>query len=153
MSRISIIIASGFGSGFSPLAPGTAGTLVGFVIAYVLLLLGINDVFILPALAIILTIIGYAAIVKLPKSWIHDDQRIVIDEIIGYIVAVSFVPMNLMFLLVGFVLFRAFDIWKPFGIRHLDKKGGDLSVILDDVLAGIYANITLQLLVLILPNL
>ena len=76
-----------------------------------------------------------------------DDQRIVIDEIIGFLTTMLWVPKTIRFVIIGFFLFRFFDILKPFPIRRLEKgfKGG-FGVVLDDVVAGVYANIVLRLI-------
>jgi len=76
-----------------------------------------------------------------------DDQRIVIDEIMGFLITMLWVPKTLRFVIIGFCLFRFFDILKPFPIRRLEKgfKGG-FGVVLDDVVAGVYANIVLRLI-------
>jgi phosphatidylglycerophosphatase A len=77
----------------------------------------------------------------------RDDQRIVIDEIIGFLITMLWVPKFIRFVIIGFFLFRFFDILKPFPIRRLEKvfKGG-FGVVLDDVVAGVYANIVLRLI-------
>ncbi len=76
-----------------------------------------------------------------------DDQKIVIDEIIGFLITMLWVPRTLLFVIIGFFLFRFFDILKPFPIRRLEKgfKGG-FGVVLDDVVAGVYGNIILHLI-------
>ena len=78
-----------------------------------------------------------------------DDGRIVIDEMMGFFITMLWVPKTARFIVIGFFLFRFFDILKPFPIRRLEKKiKGGFGVVLDDVLAGIYANIVLRLIYL-----
>jgi phosphatidylglycerophosphatase A len=89
----------------------------------------------------------------LEPEWGHDPQKIVIDEIIGFWIAMIAVPYTAWTLFAGFVLFRIFDIWKPLGIRKMEKFKGGWGVMLDDVLAGIYANIVLQVLIFFFPEL
>ncbi len=76
-----------------------------------------------------------------------DDQRIVIDEMMGFLITMIWVPKTIFFIILGFFLFRFFDILKPFPIRHLEKRvKGGFGVVLDDVMAGVYANIVLHLI-------
>jgi phosphatidylglycerophosphatase A len=144
MNRFFLIIATGFGVGYSPVAPGTLGTLVAIPIYYFL-----SDI---PSPLYEITLIGFFFL----SVWISenaetsfgkkDDQRIVIDEIIGFLITMLWVPKTVPFIIIGFFLFRFFDILKPFPIRRLEKglKGG-YGVVLDDVAAGVYANIILHI--------
>jgi len=143
-------IATGFGSGYSPIAPGTAGALLACIGlgAYVYYIGGTDSVnfqigFILTTL--ILTIIGAFVTKKLQSEWGEDPSKVVIDEVIGVWIALFFVPLTFQNILIGFLLFRIFDIWKPLGIRSLEAVKDGWGVMLDDVLAGVYANILLQI--------
>ncbi len=151
MTKFHIFIASGLGSGFARFAPGTWGTLVGSVLVFLMWQGGIlfND-WILTAVTVGTTLLGYWSVTQLPESWIHDDQRIVIDEVVGLFATMMFIPLSLKSIILGFILFRVFDIWKPLGIRKFDNLKSDSSVIVDDLLAGVYANIALRGLLLIL---
>jgi Phosphatidylglycerophosphatase A and related proteins len=142
--KIIKLLATGFGSGLSPFAPGTIGTLVGIPVCLVCLPLIWPARFlcaiVLSALAIFIS--GRAEIIYQKK----DDQRIVIDEIAGFQVAMLPVAITGLHLLVAFVLFRIFDIWKPFPIRNLQELPGGWGVVIDDVVAGIYAGVLMMLL-------
>ena len=151
MNRFFLIIATGFGVGYSPVAPGTLGTLVAIPIYYFL-----SDI---PSPLYEITLVGFFFL----SVWISekaeiffvkkDDQRIVIDEIVGFLITMLWIPKTTRFIIIGFILFRFFDILKPFPIRRLEKglRGG-YGVVLDDVAAGVYANIILQVIHLfILP--
>ena len=144
MIRLILLLASGLGAGFSPFAPGTAGTLVAIPIE--LLLSRIRS----PVYELtILTFFFFSSWIaeKAQNHWQkRDDQRIVIDEIMGYFLTMLWIPKTLLFISVGFLLFRLLDIVKPFPCRQLEKVRGGFGVVLDDVFAGIYANIGLQLL-------
>ena len=151
---IAKIIASGLGTGYTPKAPGTAGALLGVIIAYLInyLLLSINiENTLLWSFNIILIIIlllaGVWATKKMHKEWSHDASKIVIDEIVGVYIAILFVPFHWKYYLIGFILFRFFDILKPLGIKNLDGLKSSWSVMLDDVLAGVYSLIVLQLMI------
>ncbi|MBK9255939.1 MAG: phosphatidylglycerophosphatase A [Saprospiraceae bacterium] len=143
-----VLIATSGGAGFIPFAPGTFGALVGFLISIGLLSLQLRffEWNLLHALLIISSYIaGVWATVQLEKEWGHDPSRIVIDETIGFWVSILFIPMEIQYLLVAFVLFRIFDIFKPLGIRKIDKLKSSHSVMLDDVAAGILTNICIQI--------
>ncbi|EOR92864.1 Phosphatidylglycerophosphatase A [Arcticibacter svalbardensis MN12-7] len=96
-------------------------------------------------IALIIFAVGWYTAEKMEPLWGKDNYRIVIDEIAGMYVTMLFVPLSFKTLVVGFLLFRLFDITKPFYIRRLEKLPGGLGVMMDDVLAGIYANLILQI--------
>ncbi|MES2881419.1 MAG: phosphatidylglycerophosphatase A [Bacteroidota bacterium] len=82
------------------------------------------------------------------KNWGHDSNRIVIDELLGMCVALLFVPVSLTTVAIAFLFFRFFDIAKPLYIRRVEKLPGGWGVMTDDLLAGIYANLLLQIILL-----
>ena len=135
------LLATGFGSGLVSFAPGTIGTLVGVVICLLCSplpwLLRLLTVLVLLALSI------YVAQRAEKIYQKKDDQRIVIDEIIGIQITMLPVAITILHLCVGFVLFRIFDILKPFPIGNLQKLPGGWGVVIDDVAAGIYAGVIL----------
>lgn len=147
------IIASGLGSGFVPFAPGTVGSILGILLIYLFnyLLNSLNIeiwlVLVLNLFAIIFTLlVGVYSIKKVHKIWEHDASQIVIDEIVGVWIAVFAMPFEWQYYLYALILFRFFDIAKPLFIRRLDKMKGDWSVMIDDVLAGIYSLVVIQFL-------
>ena len=138
------LLASGFGSGLTPIAPGTAGTVVGILLC--LLCLPLPWV---PRLLVVLALSALSVYVSGKAEKIYgkkDDQRIVIDEIIGFQVTMLPLMITTLHLCAGFVLFRIFDIWKPFPINDLQRLPGGWGIVLDDVGAGIYAGASLLLL-------
>jgi phosphatidylglycerophosphatase A len=137
-------LACGFGSGLSPVAPGTFGTLVGIPICLLCLPLSwfLRLLVVLALMALAIYVAGRAEEIYSKK----DDQRIVIDEIIGFQVTMLPVTITTLHLCAGFVLFRIFDIWKPFPINNLQRLPGGWGIVLDDVGAGIYAGASLLLL-------
>lgn len=139
-------LASGFYAGYSPLAPGTAGSLIG-VFAYLLLQNLSSGAYI--AIVIFLTAAGSYIAGEAENIYQERDcSHIVIDEITGMLITFIFLPQGIQFLLAGFVSFRIFDILKPFPIRLIDRKlGGGWGIMLDDVLAGVYANLLVRLLI------
>jgi len=143
--KLITFLATGFGSGLAPYAPGTMGTLVGVVICLLCLPLPwpLRLLTVLALLALSIYIAERAEIIYQKK----DDQRIVIDEIIGFQVTMLPVAINVLYLCVGFVLFRIFDILKPFPIANLQRLPGGWGVVIDDVAAGIYAGAVMILLI------
>jgi phosphatidylglycerophosphatase A len=147
------IIASGLGTGFAPIAPGTVGSILGVFLFWIFnyLLTGFNISFrmilVLNLFAIIFVMLaGIYSIKKVHQQWEHDASQIVIDEIIGVWIAAFAVPFMWKYYLYAIILFRFFDITKPFFIRKLDKMNSNWSVMLDDVLAGVYSLIVIQVL-------
>jgi len=137
------IIASGLGTGYSPLASGTAGSLLALILYW----------FVFPHSTIFLGLVLIPVfIISIPVSTAaekiygkKDDSRIVIDEIVGYWVSVIFLPYSIKAALIAFFLFRIFDVIKPFYIRRSQNLPGGWGVVLDDVFAGILTNLILQI--------
>ena len=142
---LALLIASGMGVGYFPVAPGTAGALLGLVLVWICRPF---SVFILIFMIFALLVIGIWSAGKtcqiLKKK---DASQVVIDEIVGMMVTMIGIPLTPYWLLVGFLIFRLFDIVKPSPAKYFDEKvSGGLGVMMDDVIAGIYGNIVLQLM-------
>lgn len=136
------IIGTGFGSGFWPWGPGTAGALTGMLIWYALSFMLNSTLLFAVTLSciVVFTIAGTWAVRRLSPFWGSDPQKVVIDEMVGVWVPLLAVPASDIWLaLVSFVLFRLFDILKPLGIRTLDRRKGAFYVMADDILAGVYS--------------
>jgi phosphatidylglycerophosphatase A len=139
------LLSVGFGSGLAPKAPGTFGTIAALPFWYVLQFLPPAYYVVVLILAFILGV--YLCGATVDALGVHDHGGIVWDEFVGLWIALFMVPMHLGWILLGFALFRLFDIWKPWPIRVLDAKvHGGFGIMIDDVLAGVYAYLTLQLL-------
>jgi len=138
LRRPAHFLAFGFGSGLFPKAPGTAGTLVAVPLAFILRDL---DLPVFLALTAVLFIVGVWLCGRTADDLgVHDHSGIVWDEIVGYLVTVAWVPREGLWLVAGFVLFRLFDIWKPWPISTLDRRvKGGFGIMLDDLLAGLVA--------------
>ena len=135
--RLIHFVAFGFGAGHAPAAPGTFGTLVAVPI-YLLLREGGLAVYVGVVLAMFVAGIWLCGITERDLG-AQDAPGIVWDEIVGYLIAMLAVPTGWPWVVAGFVLFRLFDIVKPFPIRTLERRvGGGLGVMLDDALAGAY---------------
>lgn len=141
-----VLIGTGFGSGFSPFAPGTAGALLATLIWFGLSLL-ISETCLLwttVALISLFTVAGIWAIDRLEPYWGEDPSRVVVDEMVGVWITLLAAPAgHIWYGLAAFVLFRFFDILKPLGIRRMENLSGGVGVMMDDVLAGVYGFIVL----------
>lgn len=137
-------IATALGAGLAPRAPGTAGSLVALVPWW----FGLRHL--PPTWYAVVLVAGFAlgvwaSGVACRRLGVHDHGGLVWDEVIGMWVTLFAAPAGWGWMLAGFVLFRLFDIWKPWPVRVADRRvGGGLGVMLDDVLAGGYALIVLQ---------
>lgn len=131
-------LAFGFGSGLSPIAPGTMGTLMA--IPFAIFLKQLSQpwywVMLLVTFALGVWICDHVS----RRLGVHDHGGIVWDEMVGYWLAIALVPLQWTWLLAGFVLFRIFDILKPWPINMLDRKvSGGFGIMIDDILAAVYA--------------
>lgn len=142
--KLTRFLATGFGAGLSPYAPGTAGTLIGALICLPFIPLPwiARLLFVAALLSFSVYVAGQAEKIFEKK----DDQRIVIDEIIGLQITMLPVAINILNLCFAFVLFRMFDIWKPYPVKNLQELTGGWGVVMDDVAAGIYAGAVMGLL-------
>jgi phosphatidylglycerophosphatase A len=146
MDRAALLLAQGFGVGRIPRAPGTFGTLLAVPLYLAIVPLGW---------------VGYAAVLAVLFAagvWLcgvagqalraGDHPSIVWDEIVGFLATMLAAPAGGWWVVAGFALFRLFDIWKPFPIRQIERRvGGGLGVMLDDLLAAVYAWVVLKLVV------
>ncbi|MDH5728961.1 MAG: phosphatidylglycerophosphatase A [Gammaproteobacteria bacterium] len=145
MLLLAKIIALGFGSGKAPFAPGTFGTLAAIPI---FLLMQNLSLLWFAALVLLFFSIGvWACTVYSNYLGVHDHGSIVWDEVVGYLITMIMAPSGWQWVIIGFALFRFFDIIKPWPINWLDKRvHGGFGIMIDDVLAGIYALIVLQVM-------
>jgi len=133
-----LLLAFGFGSGLSPKAPGTMGTLAAIPLWWLLAQLPLTSylIVVLVAAVVGITICGRAA----EQMGVHDHGGIVWDEFVGFWIAMAALPITWQSVVLGFVLFRLFDILKPWPISWLDKKvSGGFGIMIDDVIAGFAA--------------
>ena len=144
-NRTVLFLATGFFTGTVPFAPGTFGSLIGLPLFFFLSHLNILRSFAWVLLFVIFSVWIASAAEKILNE--EDSPRIVIDEIAGMTVVFLGLPFNMITAGAGFLIFRIFDIWKPFPIRMLERKvRGGFGIVLDDVLAGVYANLILRLI-------
>ena len=138
-------LAFGFGSGLAPKAPGTFGSIVGLI--FVWFMLPLSPVYYI-ALTVIFLVFGiWLCGASSDSLGVHDHSGIVWDEIVGMLITCFLIPAGWLWLLLGFVLFRIFDIVKPWPISWLDKKvHGGFGIMIDDVIAGLFALACLQVI-------
>jgi phosphatidylglycerophosphatase A len=142
------ILATFFGAGFAPLAPGTFGAIFSFIISFgIMILLPNQYLHIHIGLIILSYFAGVWATNEVSKEWGSDPSKVVIDEALGFWVTIFLFKPTMVILGLGLVLFRIFDIWKPLGIRKIDNiSHSGQAVMLDDVAAGLVAMICLLLI-------
>jgi phosphatidylglycerophosphatase A len=150
MTRARLLMATWFGIGSLPLVPGTFGSLAGLLLWWLLVVAGGWQA----ALTgfIIVTVAGFwsagAAEARYGKK---DPGHVVIDEVSGQMLALLFLPVAPAVLIGGFLLFRLLDILKPYPARRLESLEGAAGIMSDDLIAGLYANLLLQLLWRLVP--
>ncbi len=145
------LLAIGLGSGAAARAPGTWGTLAAMLLYLPLSQLDNTAYFVVLVIA---TLAGFYICDKTSRDWgVHDHKAIVWDEFVGYWITMFLIPTTWYWMLIGFALFRLFDIWKPWPIRYLDRhvKGG-IGIMVDDIAAGVVAWGVLYTITLIFPS-
>jgi len=161
---VALFIATACGLGYIPVAPGTWGSLAGMLLYFVVQVVfppsfipGLRKSFEVPVwsaawagipIMAVIAALGVWSATTAARFWnVSDPQRVVIDEVSGqhmaYLLAMA--PLNWKYLLLGFILFRVFDIWKPFPARQAESLPGGWGIMADDWVAGIYAAISLWL--------
>jgi len=144
MKRLAIFLSTAGGAGHSPKAPGTAGSLVGLAVFWWIARLPLTG-------QIGFVFVGCVAALWAVKGMqqhysVHDDSRIVIDEVIGMWITLCGIPVTIAWYAAGFFLFRLLDIWKPFPANYIDREWpGARGVVFDDVAAGLMGALLLYL--------
>jgi phosphatidylglycerophosphatase A len=131
--------------GYFPLIPGTAGSLVGLGIYFLLK----NNLLSYILVLLVLLVLGFWASTEAEKAFNKKDpSRVVIDEVCGMLLSLLFVPYDIKLVIIGFFIFRLLDTLKPFPVGRLERIPGGLGIMLDDIAAGIYTNLVLQAVVI-----
>jgi phosphatidylglycerophosphatase A len=150
VTRLAVLLATVAYCGYFPIAPGTAGSAAGLVV-YLLVWWAQS-----PLLEAGLIVAVFAAGIW---SATHaerffggiDPGPVVIDEVLGMLVTLAFIPVGWSGAVAGFVIFRVFDVIKPFPANRLEKLHGGFGIMADDAMAGVYANLVLRLVIWLLP--
>jgi phosphatidylglycerophosphatase A len=140
------IIATGLGSGYAPVAPGTAGSILALLVFWFLPL----QTMIWIGILVLVTITGIWAANYIEFEHGKDPGLVVIDEVVGQWIALLFLPHTIKIFLVSFFIFRILDIIKPFPAGRSQKLSGGMGIMLDDIIAGVYTNIIMQLYLFLL---
>ena len=137
-------VATAFGAGFSPIAPGTAGSMVGLVLFWPLSLLPLAAQ---AAATAVLFLVGVAASTSVARALGRKDPGlVVVDEVVGMWVSLLMVPLTPVTAAAAFVLFRVMDVFKPYPARDLERLPEGWGIMSDDLMAGVYANLLLRAL-------
>ena len=149
MDRLIVALATGFYSGKIPFAPGTWGSAFALIPWYFCRGLSLTSYLVVVA---VLFVVGFLTAGSAEKIFDKPDPgSIVIDEILGMFITLTLAPNHPVAWLLGFFLFRIFDVWKPFPVSWLDTHlHGGIGIMMDDVMAGIYALACLQLIWLVI---
>ena len=140
--RLIKLIATFFCIGYLPFMPGTWGSLAGVLIYFFIR----NNPFIYLLVLILLLVLGfYAAGKKKTLLGKKDDKRIVIDEVCGILLLYLLIPIEPAYLAAGFVLYRIFDILKPYPIKRAEGAGGSFGIMIDDIIAALYSFVAITL--------
>jgi phosphatidylglycerophosphatase A len=152
MKRLAILSATFFYVGFFPIAPGTAGSAAALPLFALIRWVGspVLEVAVIPVLFVLGMWAGTVAEAHFGRT---DPGFVVLDEVIGMLLTLLFIPVTWVGALLGFFIFRAFDIVKPFPARQCEALHGGLGIMADDAVAGIYGNLVLRLLIWLVPAL
>jgi phosphatidylglycerophosphatase A len=151
LRRLGVFIATCAYVGYAPVAPGTFGSAIGLAIFYIVRRQGSTSIE-AAAMAVLLAIGLWAATEAEHHFGGIDPGPVVIDEVIGMLITLAFVPVGLVGAVAGFFLFRLLDVVKPWPARRLEFLPGGLGIMLDDVMAGVYGNLVMRGLVWLAPG-
>jgi phosphatidylglycerophosphatase A len=140
------LFASALFSGYSPIASGTVGSAVAVAFYFIP---GFESLIIIATAILIVFVLGIKAANRMEQRYGHDPAEVTIDEVVGMWISLVLLPKKILIVITAFFAFRFFDIIKPFPARKFDNMNGGFGIMMDDVIAGIYANIILRLALLI----
>ena len=151
MTRLAVFLATVAYLGYFPVAPGTVGSAAGLVVY--LLVWWTQAPAVEVGLIVLVFAVGVWAGTTSERSFGGiDPGPVVIDEVLGMLITLAFIPVGVAGALAGFVLFRMFDVVKPFPAGRLERLHGGLGVMADDAMAAVYANISLRLMIFLMPG-
>ena len=148
-SFFSKVLATVFFSGYAPFAPGTAGSFVGLCLYFIP---GMERPFALGIITTVIFFIGVSVSKQMELIYGEDPSIVVIDEVVGMWISLLFLPKRIWIALLAFLFFRIFDIFKPPPARQLERLKNGWGIMMDDVIAGVYANITVRIILYLFPN-
>jgi phosphatidylglycerophosphatase A len=151
VTRLAVFVATVAYCGYFPFAPGTIGSAAGLLV-YLLVRWAQSPVLEAGLIVVVFVLGSWAGTVAERYFGGIDPGPVVIDEVLGMLVTVAFIPVGWSGALAGFLFFRIFDIVKPFPANRLERLHGGVGVMADDAMAAVYANISLRLLIWLLPS-
>ena len=151
MTRLAVFVATAGYCGYFPVAPGTAGSAAGLLVYLLVQWAGLPIVEV-AAIALIFAAGSWAATHAERFFGGIDPGPVVIDEVLGMLITLAFIPAGWSAMLAGFLLFRVLDVIKPFPADRLEKFHGGFGIMADDAMAGVYANLALRGLIWLLPD-
>jgi phosphatidylglycerophosphatase A len=151
VTRLAVLLATAGYSGYFPIAPGTVGSAAGLVV-YLLVWWTRSPLVETALIAAVFALGTWAATHAERYFGGIDPGPVVIDEVLGMLVTLAFIPAGWSAMLAGFVIFRVFDVVKPFPADRLEKLHGGFGIMADDAMAGIYSNLVLRLVMWLLPG-
>jgi len=151
LDKLALIVAVWFGTGLFPGIPGTIGSIGAIPLYLVMSLFGVTFQGIFVFIITIVAIWSSNRAEQLLRG--NDPGLIVIDEVSGFLLTVLFIPLTLLNLVAGFFLFRLFDIIKPYPIKKIEKCRGGFGIVLDDLVAGVYAHLSLIAMIYLMQSL
>ena len=150
VSFLTKVIATGLFSGYVPIAPGTAGSFVGLLLY---MIPGMESSLILGIVTAVIFFAGIVTSKQMEKAFGEDPPIVVIDEVVGMWISLLFLPKGIWIAPLAFLFFRIFDIFKPPPARQLERLKNGWGIMLDDVVAGVYANVAVQIILYFIPKL
>lgn len=144
INELNLSLATGLGFGYSPVAPGTVGSILAILIYWLL-----PVQYFLFYTILLLLVSFYIAGAAEKTLGQKDSQKIIIDELVGMSIVLLFVPPKFIYILLAFVFFRFFDISKFYPAKSIEKLQGGLGIVGDDILAGLYASLLIQIIILL----
>jgi len=151
MRRLSLLLATVCGAGYAPVAPGTVGSLVALPLVWVVH--RFSSTWVDVASIVVVFLAGSWAAGEAERIFrLEDPGPVVIDEVLGMLVTLALMPFEAWTALAGFFIFRVFDVIKPFPARQLERLHGGLGIMSDDLMAGLYSNAALRVLVWAWPS-
>ncbi len=142
MKKFALFLASTFYSGFFPIAPGTVGALIAAVVLWFLPQVS-TPVMIVVIIVCFFSGVWAAGVAE--QDWGTDPGRVNWDEVAGMLMTLLFLPKHWLIYVAGFLVFRFFDVVKPFPVNRMEKLPGGWGIMADDIAAGLYSNIVLQI--------
>jgi phosphatidylglycerophosphatase A len=151
VTRLAVFIATAGYSGYFPIAPGTVGSAVGLLVYLLVAWAGLPIVEI-GAIALTFAAGAWAATHAERFFGSIDPGPVVIDEVLGMLITLAFIPAGWEAMLAGFLLFRVFDVIKPYPANRIERFHGGFGIMADDAMAGVYANLAVRALIWLLPD-